>query len=113
MFSCKRRKFVLALKVCNGVLSGKTALLHLHGHNGDCWAGLVSATRVVLAFSESTALGSSLPSAISRVHAGGRATSALGVGGASRLAGIPGSSMQGGFHLLLIRVVLLNPLSAW
>jgi hypothetical protein len=39
--------------------------------------------------------------------------SALGVGCASSLAGTHGSSTQAGLHLLLVRVVLLDQLTAW
>jgi hypothetical protein len=83
------------------------------GQNEDCWTDVAPATRLVLALSESTALGCSLPSVVGRDHAGGRGVSVLGTGGASRLVGILGSSMLVGLHLPLIRVVLLNSLTAW
>jgi hypothetical protein len=46
----------------------------------DSWPAVAAATRVVLALSEPTAPGSSLPSEADRVRAGGRCVSVPGVG---------------------------------
>jgi hypothetical protein len=63
--------------------------------------------------SESTALGSSLPSVVGGVRAGSHGVRALGVGNVNRLAGPPGSWIQAGLHLRFVPVVLLNPLIVW
>jgi hypothetical protein len=73
-------------------------------------AGSVMAA-VTWALLEKAALGSSLPTVVGRVRAGGCDVSTLGVVCASRLAGTPDSSMQAGLHLPLMRVLLLNPLT--
>jgi hypothetical protein len=46
----------------------------------DHWPDIAPATRVVIALSKLTMLGSSLPSVAALVHAGGHCMSTLGVG---------------------------------
>jgi hypothetical protein len=50
-------------------------VLRRRDHNESRWADLAPAARVLLALSESTALGSSLPSVVGRVRAGGHCVS--------------------------------------